>query len=168
MSDEALAWFFMGEGSFGIHLQRCSRVRTGIRFIPRVLITNKDLALIREVELWLKSKGFRSQLRGQKKANGTIYALAMARGYESPKRVVEILLPHLMGTKKREAIMLKEFIERFGRKKGNSYGSFQEEWKRFAQALAYVDHFRSFDPRRKKRTSVIGLKALQELREHQC
>jgi hypothetical protein len=165
ISDEALAWFFMGEGSFGIHLEKCPRVRTGFRFVPRALVVNKDLALIREIELWLKLRGFKSQIRKQERPNGAIYALTMARGYEPVKRLIEIFLPHLKGVKKREANMLKRFIEQFGRKKGSRASNPREEWERYIQALAYVDHFRSYDPRRKSRArTLVALKTLSRLR----
>ena len=157
ISDEAVAWFFMGEGCLTITLEKNKNHawKEGLRPVPKIILVNTDRELLEEIKKWLETKGIPAWLYKKKVAENRkdAYQLIMASGFKRSKRLVNFLLPHLKGVKKEEGILFKQFIERFERKGGgsNSPKFIQKEKERFAEILNWIRRFSMLNPNRRRR-----------------
>lgn len=60
ISDEAVAWFFMGEGCLTITLEKNKNHawKEGLRPVPKIILVNTDRELLEEIKSGLKRKEF--------------------------------------------------------------------------------------------------------------
>lgn len=158
ISDEAVAWFFMGEGCFTISLEKNrnhSKWKEWLRPVPKIILVNTDRELLEEIKKWLETKGLPAWLYKRKVAGNrkNAYQLIMSSGFKRSKRLVNFLLPYLKGTKKEEGILFKQFVERFERKGGgsNSPKFIQKEKERFAEILNWIHRFGMLNPNKRRR-----------------
>ena len=95
MSPEWLAGFVQGEGCIAFYRTVGNNGRT-VYFYPRVTITQKEVAVLEDIRLVY---GGCLRLRTDKASD-----LAFNKGQAA--RLCRILAPHLLGSKKRQALLL--------------------------------------------------------------
>jgi len=97
ISDEAVAWFFMGEGCLTITLEKNKNHawEERLRPVPKIILVNTDRELLEEIKKWLETKGIPAWLYKKKVAENRkeAYQLIMASGFKRSKRLVNFLLP---------------------------------------------------------------------------
>jgi hypothetical protein len=106
-SDEAVAWFFMAEGSASLGCTRRNESRglmsiLGYRVSPRVSVGNTDLALLEPIKKWLESRGIHFNFYGLKRRRNIHRQMFYLKVDEvaSALKFLSIIFPHLVGRKR--------------------------------------------------------------------
>lgn len=125
-SDEAISWFFMGDGGATICVSKRKEKKglmgiLGHRIHPRVSFTNTDLEICSIIKNWLDTKGIlyndNVQDRGKQRKGGGKYLpleIINIQNWEGCKTILPILLPHLIGRTKTVCEIMRECLSKYG------------------------------------------------------
>jgi hypothetical protein len=102
---EIMAGLYMGEGHFSV--SKSQRKNKAWQFTAEIGFSNSDPALIDAVCSWLEALDIHHYIRQNSQG---CYQLAVQH-YADILKLVKALEPHLFGSKKAEAALVKRFIE---------------------------------------------------------
>ncbi len=179
-SDEAVAWFFMGEGNATFecmqrHEQRGLSAILGYQVRPYISISNTDLTLMRLLRGWFKAKKIKHNvyIPKTKPPRKPCAVLKIGRVVDV-KKFLEIILPYLIGRKQTVCQLMLECLNKFGRegwseiiktkgiitrtKKGRISSliinwDVEQEKKRFLEIMRYRDYILSINSGRKAKNN---------------
>lgn len=147
MNAEGLAWFILGEGTIGLGITKNNGRFNGYITNPYLIISNTELELIEETlnflrhnDIGCKSHTVRNDLKHQ---NWKPQHRVLIVGFKSCGKLLDLILPYLIGKKQRQAYLLLSYIKRF--KRGGSgytyktYKHWENEWSRLLTAAKYHD-----------------------------
>jgi len=160
-SNEAVAWFFIGEGSATLgcskrHEQRGVSGILGYRITPHITITNTDLDVMKALKAWFEVKKikFNFYTRKPKPPRKLRHDIKVEK-FRDVKKFLRLILPYLVGTKQVVCQLMLECLVKYGRdwskilktqarvvRSGTGHFSSinwnpAEERKRFLQMLRY-------------------------------
>jgi len=119
ISDESFAWVVMAEGGFYFHVSKIKNSLIGWHIRPKIEITNNDKDFMLPLLEWLQSKGVSIQLQRKKLSHRQKYwhdnYRIVLQSRDTIHKVLKILLPHLIGKKRKIAIVVLEWLEKFPR-----------------------------------------------------
>jgi hypothetical protein len=146
ISTEAVAWAFMGEGCFTIHVSKEKSYRLGYGIRPFVSIGNVDVEFLKPIKEWCDSKGIvcsKTLIHEKPSMNQRQNYVLIIEGYVNVEKLLKEFQPYLVGRKKAIASVILEFIEKFKRparhSKEHQRLSIEEEKQRFLEAMRYYD-----------------------------
>jgi hypothetical protein len=127
LSHDAVAGLFVGEAWFGLTTQRTPKlkVKHGFTIRPRFAIQMNDLEAMAALSLTLDKWGIPHSLLA-KKSKGETWndsARIEIQGCKRLQNLLNVILPHLFGNKRRAAELVLEFIElRASKVQASPYG----------------------------------------------
>jgi len=172
ISDEAVAWFWLAEGTGYLELSKRPektkyRSILGYQIKPYMSIANTDFDLMKVIEDWFKAKNIKCGLHMMKTKPPRVPIAHLKVGRtRDVKNLVEILLPYLVGRKRVVCELLLECLNRFGRDgwswiwknkgtvirdergritKNSINWDVEEERKRFLYMMKYRDRIHSLN-----------------------
>jgi len=120
-SDEAVAWFFIGEGSATLgcskrHEQRGASGIVGYRITPHITITNTDLDVMNVLKKWFKVKKLKHNFYTRKpKPPRKLRFDIKVEKFKDVKKFLRFILPYLVGTKQLVCKLMLECLVKYGR-----------------------------------------------------
>jgi len=174
-SDEAVAWFFMGEGCATLGCSRRKETRglmsiLGYRISPRVAVGNTDLALLEPIKGWLKAKNIHFNFCATKTRKSThrkMFYLKIDEA-ENASKFLKTIFPYLLGRKRLVCELMLECLPKCmranwsslmrnkvirnkdtGRILGVNWDA-EKERKRFLELMKYQDKITQLNGKRAK------------------
>jgi len=172
ISDEAVAWFWLAEGTGYLELTKRHEKKglsgiLGYQLTPYMSIANTDFDLMKVIEEWFKAKNIKCGLHMMKTKPPRVPIAHLKVGRtRDVKKLLEILLPYLVGRKRVVCELLLECLNRYGRDgwseiwktkgtwirdergrilKRSIRWDFEEEKKRFLCMMKYRDRIHSLN-----------------------
>lgn len=144
VSAEGVAWFLIGEGSINITIHKMEgeqRCLIGYRALPHVIFTNTDLETLQLIRKWCSSNQIVSNLtcrKKRKRMRKDCYRLHI-HSFCNVKKILELLMPYLVGRKKKAAEVMLNFVRECKRSRRGEVYPLREEISRFLIAAKYHD-----------------------------
>ncbi len=118
LSDEAVAWFFMGEGSASLCIcKRNEKTKLnsilGHRIYPQVSLANTDTELFPPLTNWFKNNEliYSFHTRTPKNRRRAMNKIVVSR-HTDIEKFIELLMPHLVGNKRKVCELLYKCLKK--------------------------------------------------------